>query len=322
MCAIFGFVNYGHALSGRHLKELVNKLSVESEVRGTDASGIAYVKNGTLKIYKKPRPAHKMRFYFPDDTTILTGHTRMTTQGNAKYNYNNHPFPGHTEDGHFALCHNGVLYNDDILQKSEELPKTHIKTDSYIAVQLIEKYGELNCDTIAKMCETVKGNFVFTILNDDNTLYLAKGDNPICIVHFKQLGLYVYTSTKAIMDAVIAETFLRIYAFEYIKTEEGDIIRIDKNGELTKSKFEFEDYFTLGRYWNYASYGEHSDYLYEMCNLFGLTVDDISLLYEIGYNDEEIELMLEDREYLRMCLDEARECFMGYRMEESYEVQV
>ena len=35
MCAIFGFVNYGHALSGRHLKELVNKLAVESEVRVT-----------------------------------------------------------------------------------------------------------------------------------------------------------------------------------------------------------------------------------------------------------------------------------------------
>lgn len=119
MCAIFGFVNYGHALSRKNLKELTRRLSVESEVRGKDASGIAYVRKGELKVFKRPKPAHKVRFYFPDDTAILTGHTRMTTQGNAKYNYNNHPFTGHTADGNFALCHNGVIYNDKELSKTE-----------------------------------------------------------------------------------------------------------------------------------------------------------------------------------------------------------
>lgn len=322
MCAIFGFVNYRHAVSGRHMKELVNRLAVESEVRGTDATGIAYVKNDELKVYKRPKPAHKMRFYFPEDTAILTGHTRMTTQGNAKYNYNNHPFTGHTAEGDFALCHNGVLFNDDILQKDEKLPKTQIKTDTYAAVQLIEKYGSLNFDTIAKMCEAVRGNFVFTILNDDNTLYLAKGDNPLCIVHFKQLGLYVYTSTKKIMEEVLDNTFLKIYRFDYITSEEGEILRIDKNGELSRSKFDFVDYFALERHWNHASYGQHPDYLYELCNLFGLTVDDISLLYEMGYCDEEIEMMLDDRDYLNMCLEDARAYYGDCLMEESYGVKV
>ena len=126
MCAIFGFVNYRHAVSRRHLKELVNRLAVESEVRGKDASGIAYVKKDELMIFKRPKPAHKMRFYFPDNTTVLTGHTRMATQGDARYNQNNHPFAGKTADGSFALCHNGVLYNDDILSKTESLPRTNI----------------------------------------------------------------------------------------------------------------------------------------------------------------------------------------------------
>ena len=45
MCAIFGLVNYGHFLSKKQLKTLVNRLAVASEVRGTDASGIAYVRN-------------------------------------------------------------------------------------------------------------------------------------------------------------------------------------------------------------------------------------------------------------------------------------
>ena len=49
MCAIFGFVNYRRSLSRSEMKELINRLSVESEVRGKDATGIAYVKHGELK---------------------------------------------------------------------------------------------------------------------------------------------------------------------------------------------------------------------------------------------------------------------------------
>ena len=60
MCSIFGFVNYGNKVNGHQLKELVRALSIEAESRGKDASGIAYVKNGKLVIYKKAEPAHKM----------------------------------------------------------------------------------------------------------------------------------------------------------------------------------------------------------------------------------------------------------------------
>lgn len=89
MCAIFGFVNYRRSLSRSEMKELINRLSVESEVRGKDATGIAYVKHGELKVFKRAKPAHKVRLYVPEDTVILTGHTRMTTQGDARYIYNN-----------------------------------------------------------------------------------------------------------------------------------------------------------------------------------------------------------------------------------------
>lgn len=129
MCAIFGFVNYRCSLNRSEMKELINRLSVESEVRGKDATGIAYVKHGELKVFKRAKPAHKVKLYVPEDTVILTGHTRMTTQGDARYIYNNHPFTGKTADGSFALCHNGVLYNDSQLAKSERLPKSKIETD-------------------------------------------------------------------------------------------------------------------------------------------------------------------------------------------------
>ena len=110
MCALYGFINYGKILSKKELKKLVRNLSIASELRGTDASGVAYVRNGKIVIYKKLQPSHEVNFYFPSDITILTGHTRMATHGDARNNYNNHPFVGHTAEGDFALCHNGVLF--------------------------------------------------------------------------------------------------------------------------------------------------------------------------------------------------------------------
>ena len=46
MCALYGFINYGKMLSQKELKKLVRRLSVASECRGRDASGVAYVRSG------------------------------------------------------------------------------------------------------------------------------------------------------------------------------------------------------------------------------------------------------------------------------------
>lgn len=92
MCALFGWLDCGGKLSHKTLKKLTQELANAAEERGTDASGISYVQNDNVKIYKKPKPAHKMRFNFPDNTSAIMGHTRFTTQGNQKFNYNNHPF--------------------------------------------------------------------------------------------------------------------------------------------------------------------------------------------------------------------------------------
>ena len=304
MCAIFGLVNYRHLISKKHLKTLINRLAVASEVRGTDASGIAYVKNGKLVIYKRPLPAHKMHFSVPSDTTIVTGHTRFTTQGSAELNFNNHPFMGKTEEGRFALCHNGILYNDEELAKTERLPETPIQTDSYVAVQLIEKQRSLDFASIARMSEKVRGTFVFTMLDDDNTLYISKGDNPICLLHFKELGLYVYSSTPDIMREALTGSFLEKYDFEEISVEEGDIIRIDRDGHLSRSNFVPRIGFGFQRCWNRIDswYEEESD----------IPTDDLDLLYEIGYCDEDIEILTNDRELLQYCIEEARLMIYGY----------
>ena len=227
MCALFGWLDYKGIVSDKLLKKLTQALANAAEERGTDASGIAYVKGGKVTIYKRPKPAHKLRFNAPNGTRAIMGHTRMATQGNEKFNYNNHPFYGHA-DVNFAFAHNGVLYNDKELRVEKHLPNTQIETDSYIAVQLLEQQGKLNFDSLKSMAESVQGSFCFTALDENNTLYLVKGSNPMCLLHFAQLGLYIYASTESILKKALQKSGFHKCPFEVLNIEEGTILKIDR----------------------------------------------------------------------------------------------
>ena len=114
MCCLFGIIDYGHSLTAEQKTRMTSVLATVCEARGTDATGIAYNSHGKLTIYKRPLPGHRIHFRIPEDAQVIMGHTRMTTKGSARKNYNNHPFLGSTKEGVFALAHNGVLHNDRI----------------------------------------------------------------------------------------------------------------------------------------------------------------------------------------------------------------
>ena len=297
MCALFGWLDYKGLVPKKLLKKLTQSLANSAEERGTDASGISYIRDNKVVIYKRPKPAHKLKFNVPDGTVAVMGHTRLTTQGNQKFNYNNHPFPGHA-DKDFAFAHNGVLYNDKNLRKDRNLPDTHIETDSYIAVQLIEKQSKLDFESLKSMAEDVEGNFTFTILDEENSLYIIKGSSPMFLIHFESLGLYVYASTESIMMNALKKVGIHKFTFSEIKTFDGDIIRIDSNGVIIRSEFESYNNFKYNSWYDYYDYydyyNEHEQLLLEMCNCYGVDEDDILLLLDYGYTAEEIENMLCD----------------------------
>lgn len=299
MCALFGWLDYKGIIPYKALKKLTQALANAAEERGTDASGIAYVNDGRVTIFKRPKPAHKVHFNAPNGTKAIMGHTRMTTQGNEKHNFNNHPFPGHA-DRDFAFAHNGVLYNDKALRKEKKLPDTHIETDSYIAVQLIEQHGILDFDSLKSMAETVNGSFCFTVLDEYNSLYIVKGSNPMCLLHFKELGLYVYASTESIMKKALNKAGFAKLACEKIQVTEGDILRIAANGNIVRSQFEVKDNFKDNswiRWYNDFEdelYNEHEQMLLEICSYYGIDEDDVLLLLDYGYTADEIEDMLCD----------------------------
>ena len=80
MCAVFGYLDYKGKVNNAILKKLIRNLSIAAEVRGTDATGISYVNHGKVVTFKKAKPAHKVKLYFPKNTRAVIGHTRMTTQ--------------------------------------------------------------------------------------------------------------------------------------------------------------------------------------------------------------------------------------------------
>lgn len=304
MCALFGWLDYKRIVPNKILKKLTQALANSAEERGTDAAGISYIRDGQVVIYKRPKPAHKLRFNVPVGTKSVMGHTRLTTQGNQKFNFNNHPFLGHADKA-FAFAHNGVLFNDDELRKCKKLPKTQIETDSFVAVQLIEQQKKLDFESLKNMAESVRGNFTFTVLDVENSLYIVKGSNPMCLLNFEELGLYVYASTESIMKNALGKVGLTKIPCEKIEVTHGDILRINSSGIISNSRFEPNDDFRkcpwFRGYEDFEEdfYSEHEQLLLEMCGCYDVDENDVSLLLDYGYTADEIEDLMMDYELFR-----------------------
>ena len=296
MCALFGWLDYNGKISPKVLQKLTQALANAAEERGTDASGIAYVKNERITIYKRLQPAHKMKFRVPAGTSALMGHTRFTTQGNQKHNYNNHPFRGFAGQ-EFAFAHNGVLYNDRELRRTKKLPVTKIETDSYVGVQLIEQNGDLSFESLAQMAEDVSGNFTFTLLDAENSLYFVKGSSPLYLIHFPLIGLYVYASTQSIMEKALKVCGLLRFDYEVLNVKNGDILKIDARGDLSGDTFQTMFYDPFFRYCPWEDESEPDEALETlllMCHCFGVTEDEVLELVEMGYSYDEIESVLNE----------------------------
>ena len=184
------------------------------------------------------------------------------------------------------------------------MPNTQIETDSYVAVQLLEQQNKLDFDSLKNMAESVQGSFCFTALDENNTLYLVKGSNPMCLLHFAELGLYVYASTESILKKALQKSGFHKHSFEVLNIEEGTILKIDRYGFLTCSTFEIQKSFRFGKLVDWydefeeVCYTQQEELLLEMCSCYGVTEDDILLLLDYGYSADEIEEMLCDSNLL------------------------
>ena len=105
----------------------------------------------------------------------------------------------------------------------------------------------------------------------------------------KQLGLHKFESKR-------------------IDTEEGDILRIDRNGKITRSEFEPKLYRSKYMSWYDDSpyYNMHEEILLAYCGCYGVDSEDVELLLEYGYTCDEIEEMLMDTNLLHETLRDVK----------------
>lgn len=300
MCCLFGFVDYAGSLSVKQKNHLIRELSIAAEVRGTDATGIAYNTSRGLQIYKRPLAAYRLHLRIPAEAHVVMGHTRMTTQGSAKKNYNNHPFFGCVKGKRFALAHNGVLWNDRGLRHTKHLPKTKIQTDSYVAVQLLEQQKALDFDSLAKMAEQVEGSFSFAVLDEQDALWIVKGDSPLSIAYFPECGVYVYASTVEILNKALTRCGKQLGHRRTVEVEMGDLLKIDRRGHITRATFDASKLCRPSwEYWSSSLYAEppkteseHIRLLKSVARAFGSTGEMIDRLLDQGFTTDDIEEIL------------------------------
>lgn len=300
MCCLFGFVDYAGSLSVKQKNHLIRELSIAAEVRGTDATGIAYNTSRGLQIYKRPLAAYRLHLRIPAEAHVVMGHTRMTTQGSAKKNYNNHPFFGCVKGKRFALAHNGVLWNDRGLRHTKHLPKTKIQTDSYVAVQLLEQQKALDFDSLAKMAEQVEGSFSFAVLDEQDALWIVKGDSPLSIAYFPECGVYVYASTVEILNKALTRCGKQLGHRRTVEVEMGDLMKIDRRGHITRATFDASKLCRPSwEYWSSSLYAEppkteseHIRLLKSVARAFGFTGEMIDRLLDQGFTTDDIEEIL------------------------------
>ena len=305
MCCLFGFIDYAGALSVTQKSRLIRELSIAAEVRGTDATGIAYNTSRGLQIYKRPLAAHRLHLRIPAEAHVVMGHTRMTTQGSAKKNFNNHPFLGHVKGESFALAHNGVVWNDLELRHAKHLPRTKVQTDSYIAVQLIERQNALNLSSLKCMAEQVEGSFSFSVLSERDDLYLIKGDNPLTIAYFPKVGVYIYASTAEILNKALARCGNWLGRGEKVDIAMGDIVKIDRKGRITRGTFDASKlYRSSWGYWDTPLYPkvphseeEHLALLKSVAKSFGFTGEMVDRLLGQGFTIDDVENLLYEGVY-------------------------
>ena len=212
MCGIFGIANYSEKklsiLREEDLSKLTINLLEESEIRGTDASGICILSDNSIGIFKDKVKGSKIKDFSGFKSLLekismgkefrsLIGHTRAQTKGSPKFNENNHPIVANKTIG----VHNGIIGNDDSLfNKYKNKIEREGEVDSEIIFRLIDMYiadGESIIDAVKKTSKEISGSYACAFINLDcpNYLTIFKG------LAYPTLHIYIYDIEKVIIFA-------------------------------------------------------------------------------------------------------------------------
>lgn len=181
MCGIVGYV--GAQAAAPILLEGLLKL----EYRGYDSAGIATMDAGKLLVSKVKGRIANLREKTEDGRrmpgTIGIGHTRWATHG-APTDVNAHPHL--SNDGRFAVVHNGIIENYLSLREELTAKGFHFEsdTDTEVIVHLLERYdtGDVKAAVI-KTVSRLQGSYALGVVcaDEPHTVFAAREASPLII---------------------------------------------------------------------------------------------------------------------------------------------
>ena len=181
MCGIVGYIGFNQASD--FLLDGMAKL----EYRGYDSAGIAVIGvDNVIKIQKKVGRLANLEAIVkadPNEGTVGIGHTRWATHGRPS-DMNSHPHS--SEDGKFAVVHNGIIEN--YMPLKEELIEKgyHFKseTDTEVVAHLLaDMYDGDFVGTVRRMLARVDGAYALEIIcaDEPDKIICTKKENPLVI---------------------------------------------------------------------------------------------------------------------------------------------
>lgn len=191
MCGIF--CQIGANAVGNTLKALKYL-----EYRGYDSAGLALRRGDCLEMFKTEGRIAALRRIVEgiDEAEVAIGHTRWATHG-AVSTANAHPFL--SEDGNFAIVHNGIIENYRELR--EELKDVHFtsQTDSEAVAHLLQRnYGGDMLQAVLSTARMLRGSFAIAVLSvHSGALYAVKNKSPL-VVGFSKDGAYMCSDIRCI----------------------------------------------------------------------------------------------------------------------------
>jgi glutamine---fructose-6-phosphate transaminase (isomerizing) len=226
MCGIVGYIGE------RSVTPLLIAGLKRLEYRGYDSAGVAIVNSEGITVRKeagKIAELEKMLESSPTSGLCGIGHTRWATHG-APTQRNAHPHC--SEKGDFALVHNGIIENADLLRR-KLTERGHVftsETDTEVLVHLVEEMydsgdgraGDALERAVEAALSRVEGTYGIAVIStrDPDKIVAARLGSPLLI----GVGENGETFVASDAAAIIAHTRDVVYL------DDGDMATITKKG--------------------------------------------------------------------------------------------
>jgi glucosamine--fructose-6-phosphate aminotransferase (isomerizing) len=180
MCGIIGYV--GHR---RVIPVLLDSLKM-LEYRGYDSAGIAYLKDGKIKVSRAEGKLENLdlKLNGKRDEASFTGlgHTRWATHG-VPNERNAHPHMDCKNE--LVVVHNGIIENYFSLRENLKAEGHEFRsdTDTEVLVHLIEKYfADDLSEAVARAVREVEGSYALAAMcTQDGVLVAARYQSPLVL---------------------------------------------------------------------------------------------------------------------------------------------